>query len=258
MPDGTKILIVDDEEVTVAALENLLESDDYFVVTASSGEDALAIVEEQPDIDLILLDIMTPGLDGCDFLEKLKRNPGTAGICVIVLTALEGVKSIVKTLSAGASDYIAKPFDNDELLARVEMHLNVQHAEKLLNEENDRLEEQIRECIAELEEKSEALEKEIAGRRKAEERISEEREKRRHVVTNTSHLLCTPMTIIMGNLELVEGDLAILTPELLGKIMRRLDDMKQLIDGLLFDNIELMTVETIDGFTPVHADGNRK
>jgi len=87
-------------------------------------------------------------------------------------------------------------------------------------------------------------------RKMADDRIREETKKRSHVVVNTSHLLHTPLTVIRGYMEMIQMGKRELTTDLLEKMMRKLNEMKRLVDGQLYDNIELMTVETSDGFTP--------
>ena len=100
------------------------------------------------------------------------------------------------------------------------------------------------------------LKSSIAKRQAMEERIKEEKEKRRNVVINTTHLIHTPVTIIKGNLELVRKGKKELTPELLDMLIRTAEELSDLVVGELYDNIEKMCVPTSDGFTPV--DGEEK
>lgn len=113
-----EILIVDDEEGNRDLLRRRLERNGYAAIEASSGEDALAIVARQP-IDLVLLDMLMPGLDGHAVLERLKADPGTRDIPVIMVSALDSLQEIAKCIRAGAEDYLPKPFDPIILKARI-------------------------------------------------------------------------------------------------------------------------------------------
>jgi DNA-binding NtrC family response regulator len=107
-----KLLVVDDEHLIRWSLEQNLKKQGYEVVTAGSGEDALRLVrEEQPD--LVLLDIQLPGISGIDVLEKIKEHD--EDIVVIMVTANSGLENAVSAMRLGATDYISKPFNLDEL-----------------------------------------------------------------------------------------------------------------------------------------------
>ena len=115
------ILIVDDAEANVDILVDIL-GEDYEVAVAMDGESALELVhEEQPD--LILLDIMMPGMDGYEVFKRLKDNPATAHIPIIFLTALTEEDDKKKGLGMGEVDYIAKPFQASEIRSKVKKHL---------------------------------------------------------------------------------------------------------------------------------------
>lgn len=121
--EGRNILIVDDEEGNIDILLELL-SDKYEVYAATDGETALEIVKEEP-IDLVLLDVMMPGMSGYEVCEKLKADPETKDIPVIFITALTDEESIEKGFDVGGSDYITKPFKPREVLARVKTQLQL-------------------------------------------------------------------------------------------------------------------------------------
>ncbi len=118
------ILCVDDEEVNVTLLEALLEPRGYGVLKAFSGEAALHLLAERR-VDLVLLDVMMPSLDGYQVCRLIKGDERTRRIPVIMLTALSGREDRIKGIEAGAEDFITKPFDRGEVLARVEMLLKV-------------------------------------------------------------------------------------------------------------------------------------
>ena len=113
-----KILIVDDEIDTLLPLKRSLEVEDYMVVGASDGHEAL--MKARADIpDLILLDLMMPEMDGYEVCAKLKNDALTKNIPAIILTAKDAVRDKVKGLDIGADDYVTKPFNLNELKARV-------------------------------------------------------------------------------------------------------------------------------------------
>ena len=118
------ILIVDDAEANLDILVDIL-GEDYEVAVAMDGESALEVIhEEQPD--LILLDIMMPGMDGYEVFKRLKENSATTHIPIIFLTALTEEDDRKKGLGMGAVDYIAKPFEASEIRSKVEKHLMAQ------------------------------------------------------------------------------------------------------------------------------------
>jgi len=122
------ILIVDDTIANLDILSELLC--EYDIVEATSGEEALGIANED-EIDLILLDIMMPDMDGFEVCEKLKENPKTKDIPVIFITAKTDETSIVKAYDIGGADYITKPFLPKELFSRIKKELQIQD---MLNE----------------------------------------------------------------------------------------------------------------------------
>ena len=116
------ILVVDDESTNRTVLADLLKGE-YEVLLAKSGEQALERTRENGAIDLILLDVMLPGMNGYEVIARLKSNPDTAGIAVIFITGLNLPLDEVVGLQAGGSDYITKPFNAAVVLARVALHL---------------------------------------------------------------------------------------------------------------------------------------
>lgn len=134
MDKKPKVLVVDDEEISRTLIKSILNRRNYEVVEASSGEDALVIIENHNTIDVILLDIMMPGLDGFEVLEYIKSNSDTEKIKVIMLTAMTQVEEKVRAFSSGASDYLIKPFEREELIARVETQVTLKRVEENLEE----------------------------------------------------------------------------------------------------------------------------
>ena len=113
-----RILIVDDERRNRELLEVMLSTEGYLLETATCGEEALRMVAQQPP-DLILLDIMMPGMDGYQVAARIKGNVATKHILVIMLTALDDRNSKMHGLSAGAEEFLTKPVNRAELCSRV-------------------------------------------------------------------------------------------------------------------------------------------
>lgn len=119
------ILVVDDSVENLQVLSALLR-DKYKVKVAKNGAKALEILEADPTIDLILLDIMMPDVDGYEVCKQIKANPSTAKIPVIFLTALNESSDETKGFKAGGADFITKPFNADVVMARIRTHLDLQ------------------------------------------------------------------------------------------------------------------------------------
>jgi diguanylate cyclase (GGDEF)-like protein len=117
------ILVVDDEQSNILVLKKIL-SPDYTVFTAKTGEEVQDRVQENPP-DLILLDLLLPGIDGFEALKRLKENPETMNIPVIIISGLDDETDEEKGLLMGAVDYIVKPFKNAIIRARVKTHLQI-------------------------------------------------------------------------------------------------------------------------------------
>ena len=113
-----RILIVDDDANNRLLLQVMLANDGYEIVTASAGIEALKLVEQMP-LDLIVLDVMMPGMDGYQVAARIKTNPATRHIPVIMLTALSDKNSMMHGLNAGAEEFLTKPVVRAELCARV-------------------------------------------------------------------------------------------------------------------------------------------
>ncbi len=122
--EKSRILVVDDEPRNVKLIRALLLSLNYEVITAFSGEGALAVIEKA-EVDLVLLDIMMPGMDGYEVCRRLKSAASTRLIPVVLVTALEDTTSKVKGIEAGADDFLTKPVNKVELLARAKSLIKV-------------------------------------------------------------------------------------------------------------------------------------
>jgi DNA-binding NtrC family response regulator len=133
---GERILIVDDEPANVDLLEQELADAGYKTLSASSGEQAL---ESAATTDLILLDVMMGGIDGYETCRRLKAGAATRAIPVIFLTALSDSFEKVRGFGAGAVDYVTKPFDLEELLARIRIHLGLRREIRPVPAQDDSL-----------------------------------------------------------------------------------------------------------------------
>ncbi|MEJ2037622.1 MAG: response regulator [Desulfosarcinaceae bacterium] len=126
-PAPASILIVDDVSRNIQVLARVLDDDGYLVAAAASGKQALAMI---PSVvpDLVLLDVMMPELDGFEVCRRIKASTQTSQIPVILLTARTDPEDILTGMKAGAVDYITKPFNRNELMARVRTHVLLKKA----------------------------------------------------------------------------------------------------------------------------------
>jgi len=147
---SAKLLVVDDTPANVKLLADLLTVKGYAVVTAASGKEALAAVErERPD--LVLLDVVMPEMSGYEVCRKLREDPATATLPVVMVTALDPAQERVKGLEAGADDFLSKPINQPELLARVRSLLRIKALHDEVGEMNRTLERRVAEQVTELE-----------------------------------------------------------------------------------------------------------
>lgn len=137
-PADYTILIVDDIPTNVMLLKAVLSRTKYNIVTAGGGAEALEKIHEQVP-DLILLDVMMPDIDGYQVIRHLKAESAYRDIPVIFLTALHNPEDIVKGFKLGASDYISKPFNHEELITRVAHHISLAAANRTITRQRDEL-----------------------------------------------------------------------------------------------------------------------
>ncbi|MBW2706399.1 MAG: response regulator [Deltaproteobacteria bacterium] len=136
------ILLVDDNTINLQLLFETLDGQGYQLLAARSGEEALRIARKATP-DLILLDIMMPGIDGYETCARLKADEATRNSVVIFLTALQSTEEKVKGLSMGAMDFITKPFDPEEIIARVSIQLENHRKQQELLRQNQQLTEKL-------------------------------------------------------------------------------------------------------------------
>ncbi len=150
MTAPARILVVDDTPQNVKLLSDLLGARGYTVLTASSGRQALDRIEAEPP-DMVLLDVVMPEMSGYDVCRKLRANPATAILPVVMVTSLDPAQERVKGLEAGADDFLTKPINQPELLARVRSLLRIKRLYDELDGLNRTLEGRVREQVAQLE-----------------------------------------------------------------------------------------------------------
>lgn len=137
-----KLLVVDDVQTNVLLLKALLHKEGYCILIANDGKEALEVAQkEQPD--LILLDVMMPGMDGFEVAERLKSDEYNIDTPVIFLTALDDTQSIVNGFKLGASDFISKPFRKEELMVRIRHQLSLVAARRIIEAQTDELKKTI-------------------------------------------------------------------------------------------------------------------
>jgi len=137
------ILIVDDAPANLRLLSQMLSQQGYGVRAAASGARALASIAAEPP-DLILLDVRMPGMDGYEVCDRVKADAKTHDIPIIFISALDATEDKVRAFAGGGVDYITKPFQVDEVLARVRTHLALRQLQRELQEANQRMEHELR------------------------------------------------------------------------------------------------------------------
>jgi PAS domain S-box-containing protein len=152
-----QILIVDDERQDRELLEVMLAPSGFVLRTAASGREALTMVAQRPP-DLILLDIVMPGLDGFEVMAEIKNNPATENIIVIMITSLDDRTTRMRGLNAGVEDFLTKPVDRAELTARVRNLLRLKAYGDYYGQYSELLETKVASRTADLLKRSKLLE----------------------------------------------------------------------------------------------------
>ncbi len=204
------ILIVDDNPINRAICQEIFR-EDYSVVEAESGQEALTIAGNK-SLDLILLDVMMPGIDGYEVCQRLKSNPETRHIPVIIVSAKSQTDEIIYGFESLADDYIVKPFVNRELKARVRASLRLKNAQ-----------DELQSAYQKLHEHSRRLEE-------ANERLKELDQIKVGFTAMLVHDLRSPLSVIQVSLQMLENDEAILNPEYRTLVRESLASCNELFD----------------------------
>ena len=236
---GAKILLVDDLPDNLRVLRQALEPKGYRILIATSGETALRVARSMRP-DLILLDVQMPGMDGFETCRRLKGEADTRDIPVIFVTARTETESVVEGFGIGGVDYIVKPFQTEEILARVQTHLKIDRLSRELHESNRALSsanKELFELNRELQQKTEALERANQALSIANDQIQEATRRKSQFLASMSHELRTPMNAILGFTDLVLRRAGDLLPEQqrdnLLKVKLSADHLLNLINDLL-------------------------
>ncbi|MBU3917720.1 response regulator [bacterium] len=169
------ITIVDDNPTNIQVATTILREEGFEISIAKSGSQAINVIAKNSP-DLILLDVIMPGMDGYETCRTLKGDPATRNIPVIFMSALSDAADKVKGFSAGAIDYITKPVDAGLLLARINTHLTIRNLQKELEKTNIELEDKVIARTTDLIQKNIALEEEIDKRSKIEKELARHRD----------------------------------------------------------------------------------
>ncbi len=232
--EHAKILLVDDDLMNTDILSEIL-SDDYEVEIANSGQECLDILEEY-NPDLILLDIMMPEMDGYETAKRIKKIERLKSVPIIFQTALESTKNKIMGFNVGAADYITKPFDYDEILARVGTNIALKKAMEKINNYNNKLEVMLEQRTKEL--------------------IKQEKEAAfSMVIKGIIHNLKSPLTAINGGVDLAklsfENNNMEKIPEYLSLIEKGTDRLLEMIDSMMVKS------KRDQGEDPVKIDLNK-
>ena len=217
------ILIVDDTPENLDVLNGLLS--DFKRKIAINGEKALKIAFSDSPPDLILLDVMMPGMDGYEVCKRLREKESTKNIPVIFLTAKSSKEDIIKGFEAGGQDYVVKPFDHHELMKRVETQLELKSQREKLRQMNEILDQKVKERTLELEQANAKLEKALI-------KIKGLDNAKTNFLRLVSHELRTPLNGIMGSAyflkEIVEDPKMIEFIDMLKVSAERLDHLSNM------------------------------
>jgi two-component system, sensor histidine kinase and response regulator len=182
------VLIIDDSPVNLMLLHNVLEKHNFRVLLAEHGEQGYTIAKQNPP-DIILLDVIMPGWDGYETCRRIKQDASLANIPILFLSALGDTENKVRALQAGGVDYVSKPFQKEELLARVETHIELAHLRQNLEIEVANQTEKIQLLF-------EALQLSYDKAQQASMLKTE-------FLRNISHEFLTPMNIVLGMTEML-------------------------------------------------------
>ena len=218
------ILIVDDTPENIDVLNDLLRK--FKRKVALNGERALKIAFSDPSPDIILLDIMMPGMSGYEVCEELRKNEQTKDIPIIFLTAKSEKEDVIKGFDLGAQDYVTKPFDARELIKRVKTHLQLKIQREMLESMNETLEQKVQERTKQLKESNDELEH-------ANKKLMVLDEAKSTFLKMVSHEVRTPLNGIIGASSLLKDSFG------------EDEEMKEFIDMLCISSNRLEKISSL-------------
>jgi len=234
------VLTVDDSIANLALASAVLQEAGYEVLLAKEGKSALEITKEKKP-DLILLDIEMPGWNGYETCEHIKADPELAAIPILFLSTLTRAKDKLRAFEAGGIDYINKPFEEKELLARVHTHVELYHLrdklEQKINEQNKEISEYANHLELKVEERTEEL-------NQAKKLAEEANITKSQFLANMSHELRTPMNAIIGYSEMLKEDADEMELTDFSNDLDKINSAGKHLLGLINDVLDLSKIES--------------
>lgn len=187
---GSRVLVVDDVPTNRSVLKSLLVRPDCTVFEAENGTRALDITETN-DLDLVVLDIVMPGMNGIEVLTRIRKRFNSAELPVLMLTVKDDIEDIVKALELGANDYVTRPIDYSVLLARINTLIRYKKSQDAVRESQNILRSRIVERTSELRQVNKALKVEVSERRIAEKQVKLSQDRYRVLYDDTPSMFFT-------------------------------------------------------------------
>ncbi|MDA0674543.1 MAG: response regulator [Cyanobacteria bacterium] len=196
------VLVVDDNPTNLAVLTEALAGAGFDTAVATNGQDAIEQIRYEPP-QLVLLDVMMPGINGFETCQRLKAMPATQDVPIIFMTALDDTAHKVRAFSLGAVDYVVKPLQQEEVLARVKVHLQVQHLTRTLEQQN----QQLRSLTGQLETK---VEQQTVQLNRAQVQLIQQEKLSMlgQLMAGVAHEINNPLSCLAGNIPPIQNYVA--------------------------------------------------